>query len=448
MSDTKLKPIENIGYGLGDFGSNVVFQTILILLPAFYTDVFGLAPAAMGTMFLAVRLLDTVTDPIMGMVADNTNTKWGKFRPYLLWFAIPFSVVFVFTFITPDFSENGKLAYAYLTYAALMVLYTVVNIPYCALGGVITSDSQERVSANSYRFFIATSAGVLISYFAPDLIEYFGNGNEQDGYPYAMSVFGVLAILAFFGCFALTKERVKQVAPTKGSLSVDFKTLLKNDQWLVVALLFLVLLVPIVLRGASQVYYVKWFIGDAELIAAFLTTGTFCQMIGAGFASSLTKKLGKVPAYILVQSIIVVGSIALYFVSSSNLYVIFILFGVVNFFVQMGAPILFTMAADTVEYGELKTGRRVTGLVFSGALFALKLGVAVGGWLIGLILAYYGYDGKAEAQSPEASQGIVLSLTLFPAIGHFLLIPIVSFYKLNKKRCDEIRVELDQKTDS
>ena len=446
MSDTKLKPIEKIGYGLGDFGSNVVFQTILILLPAFYTDVFGLAPAAMGTMFLAVRLLDTVTDPIMGMVADNTNTKWGKFRPYLLWFAIPFSVVFVFTFITPDFSENGKLAYAYLTYAALMVLYTVVNIPYCALGGVITSDSQERVSANSYRFFIATSAGVLISYFAPDLIEYFGNGNEQDGYPYAMSVFGVLAILAFFGCFALTKERVKQVASTKGSLSVDFKTLLKNDQWLVVALLFLVLLVPIVLRGASQVYYVKWFIGDAELIAAFLTTGTFCQMIGAGFASSLTKKLGKVPAYILVQSIIVVGSIALYFVSNSNLYAIFILFGVVNFFVQMGAPILFTMAADTVEYGELKTGRRVTGLVFSGALFALKLGVAAGGWLIGLILAYYGYDGKAEAQSPEAIQGIVLSLTLFPAIGHFLLIPIVSFYKLNKKRCDEIRAELDQKT--
>ena len=446
MSDTKLKPIEKIGYGLGDFGSNVVFQTILILLPAFYTDVFGLAPAAMGTMFLAVRLLDTLTDPIMGMVADNTNTKWGKFRPYLLWFAIPFSVVFVLTFITPDFSENGKLAYAYLTYAALMVLYTVVNIPYCALGGVITSDSQERVSANSYRFFIATSAGVLISYFAPDLIEYFGNGNEQDGYPYAMSVFGVLAILAFFGCFALTKERVKQVASTKGSLSVDFKTLLKNDQWLVVALLFLVLLVPIVLRGASQVYYVKWFIGDAELIAAFLTTGTFCQMIGAGFASSLTKKLGKVPAYILVQSIIVVGSIALYFVSNSNLYAIFILFGVVNFFVQMGAPILFTMAADTVEYGELKTGRRVTGLVFSGALFALKLGVAVGGWLIGLILAYYGYDGKAEAQSPEAIQGIVLSLTLFPAIGHFLLIPIVSFYKLNKKRCDEIRAELDQKT--
>ena len=445
MSDTRLKPIEKIGYGLGDFGSNVVFQTILILLPAFYTDVFGLAPAVMGTMFLAVRLLDTVTDPIMGIIADNTNTKWGKFRPYLLWFAIPFAVVFVLTFITPDLSESGKIIYAYLTYSLLMILYTVVNIPYCALGGVITSDSQERVSANSYRFVIATFAGVLISYFAPDLIEFFGNGNEQQGYPFAMAVFGVFAIFAFFGCFALTKERVEQVVTTKGSLSVDFKTLLKNDQWVVVAILFLVLLIPIVLRGASQVYYVKWFIGDTGLIAAFLTTGTFCQMVGASFASRLTQKLGKVKAYILVQIIIVLGSVALYFVTNTNLYAIFILFGLVNFFVQMGAPILFTMAADTVEYGELKTGRRVTGLVFSGALFALKLGVAIGGWMIGMILAYYGYDGKAVVQSPEAIQGIVLSLTLFPAIGHFLLIPIVSFYKLNKTRCDEIRAELDQK---
>ena len=402
----------------------------------------------MGTMFLAVRLLDTVTDPIMGIIADNTNTKWGKFRPYLLWFAIPFAVVFVLTFITPDLSESGKIIYAYLTYSLLMILYTVVNIPYCALGGVITSDSQERVSANSYRFVIATFAGVLISYFAPDLIEFFGNGNEQQGYPFAMAVFGVFAIFAFFGCFALTKERVEQVVTTKGSLSVDFKTLLKNDQWVVVAILFLVLLIPIVLRGASQVYYVKWFIGDTGLIAAFLTTGTFCQMVGASFASRLTQKLGKVKAYILVQIIIVLGSVALYFVTNTNLYAIFILFGLVNFFVQMGAPILFTMAADTVEYGELKTGRRVTGLVFSGALFALKLGVAIGGWMIGMILAYYGYEGKAVVQSPEAIQGIVLSLTLFPAIGHFLLIPIVSFYKLNKTRCDEIRAELDQKANA
>lgn len=444
MSDTRLKPEEKIGYGLGDFASNVVFQTILILLPAFYTDVFGLAPAAMGTMFLVVRLLDTVTDPLMGVIADHTNTRWGKFRPWLVWGAIPFAIVFVLTYTTPDFSDQGKLAYAYVTYAALMILYTVVNIPYCALGAAITADSQERVSANSYRFFLATSAGVLIAFFGPKMISSFGKGDEQAGYPWAMAVFGVLAILAFFGCFFLTRERVVQAAPTKGSFGLDFKTLLRNDQWIIVALLFLVLLIPIVLRGASQVYYIKWFAGRADLVAAFLTTGTVCQMIGAAFASPLTRKLGKVPSYILVQCVIVAGSIVLYFIPSTNLALIFVLFGLVNFFVQMGAPILFSMAADTVDYGELKTGRRVTGLVFSGALFALKLGVAIGGWLIGIVLATHGYDGQAETQSPEAIRGIVLSLTLFPALGHFLLIPIVSFYRLNKKRCDEIREQLDQ----
>lgn len=444
MSSSRLKPIEKIGYGLGDFASNVVFQSILILLPAFYTDVFGLAPAVMGTMFLVVRLLDTVTDPVMGIIADHTNTRWGKFRPWLLWGAVPFAVVFVLTYTTPNFGGTGKLVYAYVTYSLLMILYTIVNIPYCALGAAITSDSQERVSANSYRFVLATSAGVLIAFFGPKLIAFFGNGNEQAGYPYAMAVFGLLAIVAFVGCFALTKERVAPVAPSKGAFGLDLKSLLRNDQWRVVAILFLVLLVAIVLRGASQVYYIKWFAGRADLIAAFLTTGTVCQMIGAAFASPLTRKIGKVPSYILVQGIIVAGSVALYFVSASNLAIIFVLFGLVNFFVQMGAPILFSMAADTVEYGELKTGRRVSGLLFSGALFAVKLGVAIGGWLVGMILATYGYQGQAESQTPEAIRGIVLSLTLFPAIGHLLLIPIVSFYRLNQSRCDEIRTQLDQ----
>lgn len=444
MPGIRLKPVEKIGYGLGDFASNIVFQSILILLPVFYTDVFGLTPAAMATMFLAVRLLDTVTDPIMGIVADNTSTRWGKYRPYLLWFAIPFAILLVLTYTTPSFSASGKLVYAYVTYSLLMIFYTIINIPYCALGGVITSDSQERVSANSYRFVLATFAGVLIAFFGPKLVSAFGGGNEQAGYPWAMAVFGVLAIAAFFGCFALTRERVTQTAPTKASLSLDFKTLLRNDQWIVVAIMFFVLLIPIVLRGGSAAYYIKWFAQRPDLTAAFLTAGTVSQMIGAAFASPLTQKIDKVPAYILVQAIIVVGSIALYFVPSTSLGLIFTLYIVINFFVQMGAPILFTMVADTVEYGELKTGRRVTGLVFSGALFALKFGVAAGGALIGIVLATHGYDGKAEVQSPDAVKGIVLAITLLPALGHFLLIPIVAFYKLNRQRCAEIRTQLDQ----
>ncbi len=446
MANTRLSPIEKIGYGLGDFGSNVVFQTVIILLPSFYTDVFGLAPAAMGLMFLVVRLLDTVTDPIMGVIADSTNTRWGKFRPYLLWFSVPFAIVFVLTYWTPDLAGNQKLLYAYVTYAVLMLLYTVVNIPYCALGGVITADSQERVSANSYRFFLATSAGVLITSFGPRLITYFGQGNAKIGYPWAMAVFGVLAVFAFIGCFALTKERVVEAQPAKGSFWSDVGTLVKNDQWVVVALLGLVSLVAIVLRAGSAAFYIKSAVGRPDLTAEFLTAGTFAAMIGAAFAAPLTAKLDKGPSYAMLQIIIVIGSIGIYFAPVQNIFLIFGLYILVNFLTQMAAPILFSMAADTADYGEFKTGRRVTGLIFSGFLFAIKLGVAIAGWCIGSVLATYGYDGEAPTQTPRAIEGILLSISLFPAIGHFLLLPIIYFYRLNTRRCTEIRQELDARS--
>ncbi len=446
MANTRLSPIEKIGYGLGDFGSNVVFQTVIILLPSFYTDVFGLAPAAMGLMFLVVRLLDTVTDPIMGVIADSTNTRWGKFRPYLLWFSVPFAIVFVLTYWTPDLAGNQKLLYAYVTYAVLMLLYTVVNIPYCALGGVITADSQERVSANSYRFFLATSAGVLITSFGPRLITYFGQGNDKIGYPWAMAVFGVLAVFAFIGCFALTKERVVEAQPAKGSFWSDVGTLVKNDQWVVVALLGLVSLVAIVLRAGSAAFYIKSAVGRPDLTAEFLTAGTFAAMIGAAFAAPLTAKLDKGPSYAMLQIIIVIGSIGIYFAPVQNIFLIFGLYILVNFLTQMAAPILFSMAADTADYGEFKTGRRVTGLIFSGFLFAIKLGVAIAGWCIGSVLATYGYDGEAPTQTPRAIEGILLSISLFPAIGHFLLLPIIYFYRLNTRRCTEIRQELDARS--
>ncbi|HUA68916.1 MAG TPA: glycoside-pentoside-hexuronide (GPH):cation symporter, partial [Candidatus Saccharimonadales bacterium] len=408
----RLSPWEKIGYGLGDFGSNIVFQSILILLPVFYTDVFGLTPAAMGLLFLVVRLFDTVIDPVMGVVADNTVTRWGKYRPYLLWFAVPFALLFVLCYTTPDFSGSGKVIYAYATYGGLMVLYTVINIPYCALGGVITADSQERVSANSYRFVLATLAGVIIAYFGSKLVTYFGHGSQQSGYTWAMSVFGVLAIVSFVICFSLTRERITQVASTKGTLLLDIRTLVRNDQWFIVASLFFILLISVVLRSGSAAYYIRWFVKRPDLTAAFLAAGTLAQLAGASVASWFTKRMDKVPSYVLSQVVILSGSVGLYFVQDTNLFLIFALYIVINFFLQMGAPVLFTMAADSVEYGELKTGRRVTGLVFSGALFALKLGVAVGGCLIGVMLGHSGYDAHARTQSPGAISAIVLSVTL------------------------------------
>jgi GPH family glycoside/pentoside/hexuronide:cation symporter len=445
--DFRVSPVEKIGYGLGDFGSNIVFQAVMMLLPLFYTDVFGLSASAMATMFLAVRMLDAITDPIMGALCDHTQTRWGKFRPYLLWLAVPFALLCVVSFTTPSFGDTGKLIYAYVTYSLLMLAYTAINIPYCALGGVITPDSHERVSLNSYRFVLATLAGVLIASATMPLVKVLGQGSDQKGFQLSMGLFAVLSVLAFFGCFFMTKERVEPASKEKTNVWGDLRSLVRNDQWLVVALLFFFLLLPLVLRGGAAAYYIKWFAGREDLIAAFLTTGAICQMGGASLASRLTKKLEVVKAYILIQVLIVAGSAAMYFLGSGQLVPMFVLYGFTQFFVQMGAPILFAMAADTVEYGELKTGRRVTGLVFSGALFSLKLGVALGGALLAWVLAFYGYESGEDGveQTPRAVQGIVMATTLVPAIGHVLLIPIVMFYKLSKTKCAEIREELDRR---
>ncbi len=439
----RISPKEKIGYGLGDTASNIVFQSVMMYLAFFYTDIFGISAAAMGTLFLLVRIIDAVTDPVMGALCDRTNTRWGKFRPYLLWLAIPYAVITALAFVTPDYSPDGKLIYAYITYSLLMIIYTAINIPYCALGGVITSDSQERVSLNSYRFFLATSAGVLIASAMLPLVDYLGDGNQQRGFPLAMGVFGAFAVVLFVACFFMTKERVTQVAETSTNFWQDLKGLFANDQWRVVAVLNFVLLMPLVIRGSTAIYYLKWFMVREDLIPAFLTTGTIAAMIGAGFASSMTKRMSNVKAYMLIQGIITVLSVGLYFLGSTDVALIFGFYIIVQFFGQMASPILWGMMADTVDYGEYKTGRRITGLVFSGALFTLKLGMALGGAMVGWVLAYYGYQSEATTQSPITIQGIVLLFTVIPAIGHLLVFGIVSRYKLTRDRCNEIQVELE-----
>lgn len=443
QSTARIRPLEKIGYGLGDTASNVVFQMVMMYMAFFYTDVFGISAAAMGTLFLVVRVVDAVTDPIMGALADRTTTKWGKFRPYLLWLALPYGLIAVIAFITPDFDGTGKLVYAYITYTLLMVIYTAINIPYAALGGVITSDSQERVSLNSYRFFLATAAGVLVAAATLPLVDWLGQGNQQKGFPLAMAVMSTLAVGLFVACFFLTKERVVEVTSKATSFVKDLKILVANDQFVIVAVMNFVLLVALVIRGASAIYYVTWYMADESLVPTFLTAGMIAAMLGAACASPVTERLSKVRSYIVIQLAVTLGSVSLFFVPGSAVIAIFALFIVVQFFVQMGAPILWSMMADTVEYGELKTERRITGLIFSGNLFALKLGMALGGAILGWMLAYFGYQSEAVSQSPETIEGILLLFTIIPAIGHVLLIGIVSRYKLNKETCASIRAELD-----
>ena len=424
--------------------SNIVFQSVMMFMAFFYTDIYGISAAAVGTLFLVVRIIDAVTDPIMGAIADRTNTRWGKFRPYLLLLCVPFAITLILAFTTPNLSATGKLIYAYITYSLMMLVYTAINIPYCALGGVITADPQERVSLNSYRFFLSTGAGVIIAATALKLVDYFGKGEKAVGFQYSMIFFSILAIILFIACFFLTKERIVQVSSQKPSFIKDLKYLFKNDQWLIVSLMTFVLLVPSVIRAGAAIYYMEHYLGKQNLVTAFLTTGMVSSMLGASLASIITKKVSKIKLFMILHILVAVISAAMYFLGNQQVIMIFVFFGLVQFLSVITSPILWAMTADTVDYGEWKTGRRTTGLVFSGMLFALKMGMAVGGALMGWILAYYGYIGTAPEQTPEAVHGIVLTFTIVPAIGHFLLALLVTRYKLTTKRFYEIRKELDQ----
>jgi len=436
---------EKLGYGLGDAACNFVFQLVLTFMAYFYTDVFGLTPAAMGTMFLVVRIVNSLTDPIMGAICDRTETRSGKFRPYLVWMSGPFAVIAVLAFVTPDFSPSGKLVYAYVTYFLLTTAYTAINVPYCALGAVISPNQRERVSLNGYRFFLATAAGAIVGASTLPLVALLGGGNDQLGFPLAMVVFTLGAVVLFVACFGLTKERVAQVSTHASDLLADLKYLVKNDQWLVVAALNFLLFIALVIRDGTAIYYVVWYVGREELASAFLAVGMLSSMVGALSAGRLAGHLSKAAAYSTLQVAIVAISVVMYFVAADQLVFIFLLYAILQFVTQMASPFLWSMMADTVDYGEFKTGRRITGLTFSGALLALKMGMAAGGALLGWLLGYFDYQSQADSQTAAAVSGIVVLFTLVPAVGHGLLIAVAQLYRLNDDRCDEIRFELQRR---
>jgi glycoside/pentoside/hexuronide:cation symporter, GPH family len=436
---------EKMGYGAGDAACNVVFQMVMTFMAYFYTDVFGLAPAAMGTLFLVVRALAAISDIVMGVVCDRTETRWGKFRPYLLWMSVPYAAFAVLTFTAPDWSTVGKLYYAYITYSLLLIVYSCINVPYCALGAVLTANPQERVSLNGYRFFLATAGGTLVVATTLPLVRFFGGENLQLGFQRAVMLLTAIAVGLFAVCFLLTQERVQPARQTQGRVWQDAMSLLKNDQWLVVAGLNFIRFIALVIQDGAAIYYMTWYAGRAELVGPFLTTGMVASMLGALFAETLVRYLSKRAAYALLQLAIVMVSIVLYALMPTQIIMIFVVYAIQQFLTQMASPILWSMMADTTDYGEYMSGRRTTGLAFSGMLFFLKSGTAVGGGLLGWSLAGCGYQAQAPTQSLGTLNGIAVLFTLIPAIGHLLLAGVVQFYKLNDLRCCEIHTALESR---
>ncbi len=432
---------EKIAYGLGDTASNIIFQTVMMFLMLYYTDVVGLSPAVVGTMFLVVRVFDAITDPLMGNIADKTHTRWGHFRPYLLWLALPFAIISILAFTTPELTGTNKIIYAFTTYTLLMVAYTAINIPYCALGGVITADAKERVTVQSYRFVFGMLGGVIVAACTMPMVEYFGQGDNAKGYQYTMTAMSILGFVMFLLCFLGTKERIEQPQSQDVSFVQSAKSLWQNDQWRILCLAALFLLTGQVLRFTLAVYYVKYFLGREDLITSFMTLGVIASMIGCAVAQPLAKRVCKIKAYISLQVISATICALSFFIQSDQLVLAFAAFILWKFFLDMATPLLWAKMADTIDYGHEKTGIRITGLVYSGVIFFIKMGVALGGAIAGWLLAFYDYQPEM-AQSAATQQGILLSFTLLPALGSFFVAFIMKKYTLTEDKLESIQRKL------
>jgi len=451
----KLSLKEKIGYAVGDTASNLYFQIVMSFIPIFYTDVFGLPASAMSLMFLVTRLWDAINDPIMGMIADRTNTRWGKYRPYLLWVSLPFVVVSILTFVTPDFQDSGKLIYAYLTYTLMMMFYTAVNVPYSALMGVMTSSNVERTKLSSYRFVAAFVGQLTVQSTILYMVKYFGNGNDATGWQWAVAVLGGLAFSLFVVVFYTTKERVEPPKEQKSNFGQDIKELFSNKPWVIIGLATIFQLIFIVMRSSSVTYYFRYFINEQNIIlfgseyqlsielltTVFFTSGSVAGIVGAMLTNRLIKNIDKRKIYggFLITSAIM-G--ALYYVfPADSLLLIFTTNIILTFLFGIVSVLQWAMYTDTADFGEWKFGRRGTGLIMAASLFALKLGLTLGGAMIGWVLAAYNFQPNV-AQTSEALEGILLMLSIFPAafgiIGGLLMV----FYPLTNKKLLEIEEDL------
>ena len=432
---------EKIGYGLGDMGFNFYWATISGFLAYFYTDVFGISAAAAGTMMLITKIIDAFTDPAMGAIADRTKTRWGKFRPYLLFAALPLAGAGVLTFTTPNLDEGGKVIWAYVTYSLMMLAYTILSTPYSALSGVITAKSQERTTLISFRFIAAFAGTTIVNFFTLDLVEWLGKGNAELGWQLTMGLYGFIAAIIFATVFFTTKERIEPPPLQKSDVVQDIKDLSQNRPWLVLFCLSLIIMITITMRGGTGAYYFKYFVGREDLIGEFLTTYSISLLIGAAITPLLTRFFDKTKLMMWLMAIVGVLSMMLFFVPKDMIWLMFVLQAAIGLTLGPKSPLAFSMFADSADYTEWKMGRRATAMTFAAATFSQKLGGAIASAGILWVLAAMGYIAN-EAQSDASQMGIVLLLTVIPGAVALLAAFIMKFYTLDDKTLTRVHEEL------
>lgn len=429
-NEIKLSVLEKIGFGAGDMAVNVVISSMFLIITFFYTDIFGLKPVHLTALFLSVRLIDAITDPLMGLITDRYTTRWGRYRHYFLFLAIPFGISIYLTFLTPNFDYNGKLLWAYSTYILVTLIFTAVTIPYISIIGVLTDSPSERLSANGYRLFFAKVAAFLVSIVVPILANHWSQTSLADGYRLAMGVMAALASALFLFCFFTTTERLHHTVE-KTPVLAQCRHLLRNDQWLVLCGVCVIGTIGYVVRGSVAAYYAKYYIGgDERMIAWFMGTGVASSIISMVASTWITKTYCKIAMFRWTQVAVAVLSAAAYFIVTPGAVVpAFVLYFLICFVVDLHAPVFWSAIAEAIDYGEKKTGQRVSGLAWGGISFCQKAGMALAGAIVAQLLDGFGYVAN-QIQTAHSLAGIALMLTLIPGAFHLAMGLLMFRYRI------------------
>ena len=474
MSEYTLSIKEKIGYSLGDLSANLVFQTLITYLAYFYTDIYGLDSGdATAIIFIVGTVAAFGFNPIVGALADRTNTKWGKFRPWILWTSIPLGVTAVLAFTTPDFSYNGKVIYAVVTYTLLLLLYAGSNLPYSALSGVITGDMKERNSISAYRFVAVMFAQFFVQVFMLPIINYVGGGDKALGIEITMTWLAVIGTILLLITFITTKERIVPKPEQKSSLQEDVKDLIKNVPWVIMLSVTILLFTTLAMKGGAYVYYFENYVSKESLsdfispilnffsqiginffgndpvsagFGLFNAGGIIFMIVGIGLSKMLADKYGKRNIFGIFLFISTLFVLIFYILSPESINLIFgaqILHG---FFYGITIPLLWAMIADVADYSEWKNNRRATAIIFSAMMVGLKLGLSIGGALVAQILGNYGYEPNSIGEQTESAiLGTKMLVSVYPSIPFLIATGLLFFYVIDKDLEDKIESDLSKR---
>lgn len=467
----RLETREYVGYALGDTASNFFFQSFNIFLTYYYVQVWGISLEAIMLMMLLVRLVGCVDDPIMGLIADRTKTRWGKYRPYLFWGAIPYGICGYLLFAGPELSHAGKIVYAYITYTLMLTSYSVINVPYSSMLGVISPSPRTRAVASSFRFVGAFTGALLITLFVWPLVKYLGGVDPAEpvqkivdpatkakyvlGFRWTMAIFAVASVFMFWITAATTRERVTPPPGQKANVREEFRELARNWPWIMIFVASIFSTTFVALRSGTTLFYFQSVVGDNSPVfiikhlgivfdrtTVFLTTGSIGLVVGTACLGSIVRRIDKKHCAAALSAITGICFGAFYFLPADWYWTMIALNMLAQFCAGPTSALTWALYGDVADYGEWKFGRRSTGLIYSASLFALKSGMTIGGFVLPMFLALYGFDQEASKQTSSAVLGITLAFSVMPGILGLLKAATIMVYPLNQKRVDEIEREL------